>query len=530
MITNPSLFSIMKQFRFIMKKYFPYIIFFLAIVGLIDAAYLTWEHYSGFIPPCLAHSVFNDCGQVLTSKYSVMFGVSVALIGVAFYATEAICIFLSVTQKNRLAKKGLLIATFGGFIGSVYFVYLMLVIIKAICLYCFLSAIISFTIFILSNIVYPIERKKLIAWASEQFYLYVAKPIFFQIDPETVHVGMVNFGEIMGKIAPIKSFMSFSLEVKVEKLAQKINGINFLSPVGLAAGFDYEGRLTQILSSISFGFQTVGTITNMPYEGNKRPMLGRLPKSKSLLVNKGFKNFGAQVTANKLNKLIFPIPVGISIGRTNSPKLTSQKQSIEDIVKAFEIFEKSGINNSYYELNISCPNLSGDISFYPPNNLEELLKEIDKLKLKKPTFVKMPIGKTDAEFLSMLKKIDKHSPIGVIIGNLQTDRKHKTLDQTEVKQFTKGYFSGKPTYERSNELIKLAYKNYRKRFTIIGCGGIFSASDAYTKIKLGASLVQLITGMIYQGPQLISQINLGLLDLLEKDGFKNIKEVVGKEN
>jgi dihydroorotate dehydrogenase len=259
-------------------------------------------------------------------------------------------------------------------------------------------------------------------------------------------------------------------------------------------------------------------------------MLGRLPNSKSLLVNKGFKNLGASVTANKLSGLNFPIPVGISIGRTNSAKLQTQKQSIEDIIKAFKIFEKSAVNNSYYELNISCPNLSGDISFYPRNNLEELLKEIDKLELTKPVYVKMPIGKTDTEFSSMLEVIDKHSPSGVIIGNLQTDRKHHLLDQEEVNKFTKGNFSGRPTFERSNELVRLTYKKFKDRFIIIGCGGIFSAKDAYTKIKLGASLVQLITGMIYQGPQLISQINLGLLDLLDKDGYKNIKEAIGKEN
>ncbi len=512
-----------------MKKLLPYIIFTLSLIGLIDALYLTWEHYSGFIPPC-SSGIFADCGQVLTSKYSVIFGISVALIGVVVYTLDAVCVFFAVTANNRLAKLGLITSTFIGFVGSIYFVFLMLVIIKATCLYCLLSALISFTVFILANIIYPLERKRLIIWKIEQLYKYIAKPIFFQIDPEAVHVGMVGFGEILGKISPAKMLMSFGLEVNSKKLTQKINNINFLSPVGLAAGFDYEARLTQVLSSTGFGFQTVGTITNLPYDGNSRPMLGRLPKSKSLLVNKGFKNLGSLKTSERISKLNFPIPLGISIGRTNSLKLSTQKQSVEDIIKAFEIIEKSGVNNSYYELNISCPNLSGDISFYPAKNLEELLIEVDKLKLTKPVFVKMPIGKTNVEFLSMLKVIDKHSPTGVIIGNLQTDRNNHLLDAAEVSKFKKGYFSGKPTFVRSNELIKLTYAKYKKRFTIIGCGGIFSAEDAYTKIKLGASLIQLITGMIYQGPQLISQINLEILDLLEHDGLKNIGEAVGAYN
>jgi dihydroorotate dehydrogenase len=130
--------------------------------------------------------------------------------------------------------------------------------------------------------------------------------------------------------------------------------------MGLAAGFDYEARLTQSLFPWGFGFQTVGTITNNPYEGNPRPMLGRLPKSKSLMVNKGFKNLGAETTAKKLKGLTFKIPVGISIGRTNSPKLTTQEESIKDILIAFRKFEKEKIKNAYYELNISCPNLYGD--------------------------------------------------------------------------------------------------------------------------------------------------------------------------
>lgn len=231
--------------------------------------------------------------------------------------------------------------------------------------------------------------------------------------------------------------------------------------------------------------------------------------------------------AQKLEKLPFAIPVGISIGRTNTLALKTQKQSIEDIISAFHTFEQSSVKHTYYELNISCPNLYGDITFYPPKNLEELLSEVDKLHLKKPVFIKMPIEKSDKEVTAMLEVIADHCPAGVIFGNLQKNRNHPALVQREVKKFKVGYFSGKPTFDRSNELIKLAYKTYKKRFVIIGCGGIFSGDDAYLKIKLGATLVQLITGMIFQGPQLISQINIELVDALKRDGFKHISEAIG---
>jgi dihydroorotate dehydrogenase len=245
------------------------------------------------------------------------------------------------------------------------------------------------------------------------------------------------------------------------------------------------------------------------------------------MVNKGFKNLGAQVISHKLRRYSFQFPVGISIGRTNTVALKTQQESIHDIVNAFQIFEKFGVKNRYYELNISCPNLVGDITFYPSQNLDDLLSAIDSLELKRPLFIKMPIEKSNEDTLEMLKVIAKHSPAGVIFGNLQKDRHNSHLKQHEVTRFNVGHFSGKPTFERSNELIALTYKHFKDRLIIIGCGGVFCAEDAYEKIKRGATLVQMITGIIFNGPQVISQINYGLEALLKKDGYTNISQAVG---
>ena len=130
----------------------------------------------------------------------------------------------------------------------------------------------------------------------------------------------------------------------------------------------------------------------------------------------------------------------------------------------------------------------------------------------------------------MLEVIAKHTPSGVIFGNLQKDKKHQAFDQSEVNKFKTGNFSGKPTHDRSNELIKLAYRHYQKRLLVIGCGGIFSGKDAFEKITLGASLVQLITGLVYQGPQLVSQINFELTDLLKINGLSHISQAIGLNN
>lgn len=532
-----------------MKKIL-FLILFLALLGVIDSGYLTLEHYSQIIPPCPAHAIFIDCGKVLRSSYSVVFGIPLALLGVVQYALLALNTILTILTNRKIWKYYLLVFSALGALASVYFMYLQLVVLRSICLYCTFSALISFTIFGLAQYSLKKEKPELFVIIHGFIYQKIVKHILFLIDSEVIHELLTSTGEILGNIGFMRKTTSFFLRIQSPALKQVVARISFPNPVGLAAGFDYDAKLTQILPSLDFGFGSVGTITNLPYEGNPSPRLGRLPKSKSLMVNKGFKNFGAKTISDKLKKYNFKIPLGISIGRTNQgkPKDTSDggrlnppagggshdsfevEESIKDIVSAFAIFEKSKITNSYYELNISCPNLIGNISFYPSNNLDRLLTAIDRLQIKKPVFIKMPIEKNDKETLLMLDVIIRHKIAGVIFGNLQKNRRDPSLNQEEVHKFTVGNFSGKPTEKRSNELIKLAYRKYGKRLIIIGCGGIFCAEDAYRKIKLGATLVQLITGMIYQGPQLIAQINIGLIKLLEKDGFHNISEAIGKGN
>lgn len=510
-----------------MTKKWYFILLVLAIIGVIDAGYLTYEHFSGTVPPCTTGIIFADCGKVLQSSYSEVYGIPLALLGFIHYTIESIVIAFAIFTTHKLARRLTILLSTAGFLFSLYFVFLMIFVIEAICLYCLVSAIVSILLFIFLNIAFPNERKFLFIRLNEIIYRHITKPLLFKINPEVVHERMTIMGFILGKIPVAKGITKWLLLYKNPKLTQNIAGLTFQNPIGLSAGFDYEAKLTQILPSVGFGFETTGTITNLPYEGNPRPMLGRLPKSKSLMVNKGFKNLGAEKTAKRLKKLQFEYPLGISIGRSNRKEVATQKKSIEDIVKAFKTFERAGVQHSFYELNISCPNLFGDITFYPPKNLEDLLTAVDKLKLTRPLFIKMPIEKSNKEVLQMLSVIAKHSPVGVIFGNLQKNRKDLSLHQDEVRKFPIGNFSGKPCFDRSNELISLTYKKYKKRFIIIGTGGVFSAHDAYEKIKRGASLVQLITGMIYQGPQLISDINMKLVALLEKDGYKNISEAVG---
>lgn len=513
------------------KKNLLIILIILAAIGAIDSLYLTFEHYSGTVPPCTP-GVFVDCGKVLQSKYSEIFGIALSFYGFVYYLFILVNLYYVKIKSHKTSRVLVILASSFGFLFSIYLMYLQIIVIGSICLYCSLSALISTLIFFVSQYTFEEERKILYVKKTSLFYRYLLRNILFLIDSETIHNILVSLGKNAGNSNFVKKSFGYLFDYKNPLLKQRIAGINFENPVGLAAGFDYDANLTQILPSIGFGAISVGTVTNMPYEGNPKPRLGRLIKSRSLMVNKGFKSNGAQNVSKKLKGLRFDAAIGVSIGRTNSPKLKIQTDSIKDIVSAFKTFEKANINISYYELNISCPNLiyGSKISYYPPKNLKDLLVKVDKLKLKKPVFIKMPIDKSDKEVLSMLKVISKYSPVGVIFGNLQKDRNHKSLIKEEVNIFEKGNFSGKPTFDRSNELISLCYKHYKDRFIIVGCGGIFSGKDAYEKITRGASLVQLITGLIYEGPQLASQINMEIINLLEKDGFNSISKAIGSKN
>ena len=335
----------------------------------------------------------------------------------------------------------------------------------------------------------------------------------------------------MGKIPGLPALTGFFVKVSDPSLSTEVAGINFENPVGMSAGFDHEAQLTQILPSLGAGFESVGTITNKPYEGNAYPRMKRLVKSKSILVNKGFKSEGIDKVLSRLAGYEFRIPVGISIGRTNTNEHNGHDDAIADILEAFRKVEKSKIPFSYLELNISCPNLGKEISFYEPERLHHLLAAVFSLNLSKPLFIKMPIILSDEKTKELLDVVLKFPVAAVIFGNLHNNKNNPAFDKKEIEEFGKykGNWSGMPCQSRSDELIRFARIHSKGKLPIIGCGGIFDAKDAYRKIKLGASLVQMATGFVFSGPQLAAEICADLPAMLEKDGFKNIKEAVGAD-
>lgn len=353
-------------------------------------------------------------------------------------------------------------------------------------------------------------------------YASVIKPILFRFDPEFVHDRFVKLGSLLGKFGLAKKILSKLFVYKDDILNQEILGIKFKNPIGLAAGFDKNAELTSVIPSIGFGHMEVGSITNRPYKGNSKPRLWRLKGSKGLIVYYGLKNDGAEIISKKLNKNNFDIPISISIAMTNCKENLDLQLATKDYCDGFSKFVAIG---DFFTVNISCPNTEGGQPFMDPQNLDFLLTSLDKIKTQKPIFIKISPDIEIDKLDKILAVAKTHRVDGIICSNLTKNRDNPKI--VEKNLVNKGGISGKPVEDIANNLISQIYKKAGDRFVIIGCGGVFSAEDAYKKIRLGASLIHMITGMIFEGPGVIKKINKGLAKLLREDGFKNIKEAVG---
>lgn len=348
-------------------------------------------------------------------------------------------------------------------------------------------------------------------------YKKALKPILFQFDAELMHKTFIKIGILSGSNSVTRKLTSLFFNYSNNMLQQDILGIKFKNPVGLSAGFDKNAELTNIIPEIGFGFTEIGSITALKCAGNQGIRLKRLPEKKSLWVHLGLNNNGADEIAGRLKNKKFKIPIGISIAKTNCKETAVPSIAVKDYCYSLKKFNEENIGD-FYVINISCPNAYGGQPFTAPSLFEKLMKDVSKSKHKKPIFVKMSPELSRKAIDKIIKRAEKYRISGFICTNL-----------TKKHEFGKGGLSGKAVEEKANHMISYIYRKTKGKFIIIGVGGIFSAEDAYKKIKLGASLVELITGMIYQGPNLISEINLGLAELLKKDGFKNIKQAIGKD-
>lgn len=340
-------------------------------------------------------------------------------------------------------------------------------------------------------------------------YKILLKPLLFLVDPEVIHNVFVNIGEFCGNFAVTRAVFRSIYGYDGPNISRVIDGITYKTPVLLSAGFDYNGRLPGILQSLGFGGEEVGSVTLRKCEGNEKPRLKRAIKSKSLIVWKGLRNDGVDVIIERLRGKANIIPndfvVGISIARTNDELTASEEAGIADYVGSYRKFTTANIGD-YYTINISCPNAFGGEDFAERTRLARLLSEVMKIRNEKPIYVKLPINPPWETIKDLIDVCLEYKVQGIIIGNLNKDYSYLDHREEAPAEF-RGGLSGKPCRELSTELIRKAREYAGPKFTIIGVGGIMSPEAALEKLDAGANLLMLITGMIMEGPHLISDIN-----------------------
>ena len=336
-------------------------------------------------------------------------------------------------------------------------------------------------------------------------YKSFLRPALFKFDPEEVHYFTFNFLRRFCKIPGALSFLRSKFEIKDRRLEREVFGLTFKNPVGLAAGFDKDARLYNELSALGFGFIEVGTVTPKPQPGNKKQRLFRLKEDSAIINRMGFNNHGVEEMVERLKKNK-DVLIGGNIGKN---KVTLNENAVDDYVYSFEaLFD----HVHYFVVNVSSPNTPNLRELQDKEPLKQLLNTLQKkndLKDKpKPILLKIAPDLTDDQLLDIIEIVKETKIAGVIATNTTISREGlHSKNKAEM-----GGLSGKPLTKRSTEVIRFLSEKSGKAFPIIGVGGIHTAKDAVEKLEAGASLVQLYTGFVYEGPALIKEINKKVLE------------------
>ncbi|WP_430612121.1 quinone-dependent dihydroorotate dehydrogenase [Flavobacterium sp. JP2137] len=335
-------------------------------------------------------------------------------------------------------------------------------------------------------------------------YKSLIRPILFRFDPEKVHHFTFFSMRWMNKIPGVSALIRSQCQVNDPRLAREVFGLTFKNPVGLAAGLDKDAAMFSELENFGFGFIEIGTLTPKAQDGNPKKRLFRLKLDQGIINRMGFNNGGVDAAVSRLKKNKGTL-IGGNIGKN---KLTANEDAIGDYEICFEaLFD----HVDYFVVNVSSPNTPNLRALQDKEPLKALLHALQLKNAQKatpkPILLKIAPDLTDDQLLDIIEIVDETKIAGVIATNTTISRDHLLSPaQSEM-----GGLSGKPLAKRSTEVIRFLADKSNRSFPIIGVGGIHTAEDALEKLDAGASLVQLYTGFIYEGPALIKSINKALL-------------------
>ena len=361
-------------------------------------------------------------------------------------------------------------------------------------------------------------------------YRSLLRPLLFRLPAETAHHLALRS---LSLTRPVSYALSKSFKAD-ESLSVQLFGLNFSNPVGLAAGFDKDGIALRELASLGFGHIEAGTVTFHSQPGNPLPRLFRLPKDQALINRAGFNNDGAEAFTERARTNRPPCVLGVSIGKS---KVTPLESAVDDYLKSFESVYSVA---DYVAINVSSPNTPQLRQLQQVDQLSSLLKALKQRNhvlqslhgrsRPMPLLVKLSPDLSHEEVEGIVEATSQFGVDGLIATNTTITRDNLNSSPEEVAACGEGGLSGKPLRKKSTELISEIHRLTSGKIPIIGVGGIFTATDAWEKIAAGASLVQLYTGFIYEGPLVARRLVTGIKQLMIRDGFTKFEDAIGHQN
>lgn len=356
-------------------------------------------------------------------------------------------------------------------------------------------------------------------------YKPLVKPFLFRMSADQAHDWTIHTSSVLSNWALATSLLRRVYGYEDPALRQHIHGLTFPNPVGLAAGFDKNGLTVPLMQALGFGFVEIGSITAKPSPGNPKPRSFRLPDDRSIINRMGLNNEGVETVAKRLSKLQqIDIPLGINIAKTHDASIQGE-QAIEDYRYSFELVKPIA---DYVTINISCPNTSDGKTFEQPESLGELLDAlaVGKDASDPPVFVKVSADAEPGLLAELIDVCEHHCIRGYVAVNTSSGRDHLSSDAAFVQSCGRGGLSGKAIQAKSTKIIRFIHEKTKGGKIIVGVGGIFSAEDAIEKLKAGANLLQIYTGLVYEGPDLVKKINQGISQALRNEGKEHVYQLV----
>jgi dihydroorotate dehydrogenase len=361
-------------------------------------------------------------------------------------------------------------------------------------------------------------------------YETVVRPLLFRLDPERAHNLALRTCEIGGRSSVARRAARNAFAVEDARLRTECCGLAFDNPLGLAAGFDKNGRAIALLGTLGFGHVEIGSISGYPSEGNPRPRLFRIPQDGGIVVSYGVPNDGAEAISRRLAGRRLPGLLGINLVKTNDPSRPAVAPDVyEDYARSFELLQGHA---DYIALNMSCPNSAADRDFFDDlGKVDSLLARLGELSPQVPVVLKLKPTRDAGVLRELVAIADGHEFVSGFSINLPAGKPAdlRLTAPPERLERMPGAVGGRPVEELINEILRTLYGilGPDSRYGLMAAGGVFTTADAYRKIRLGASLVQLYTGLVYRGPGLVKEILRGLAEQLERDGLATVSEAVG---